>query len=66
MHLARFPRVFLANLPTPLERLDRLTSPHRVQNPIHRASRRCAAKQALDPQHPVPRRIGRAPLTQEF
>jgi L-cysteate sulfo-lyase len=25
MHLARFPRVFLAHLPTPLERLDRLT-----------------------------------------
>ena len=26
MHLARFPRVFLAHLPTPLERLDRLTA----------------------------------------
>ncbi len=26
MHLARFPRHFLAHLPTPLERLDRLTS----------------------------------------
>ncbi len=26
MHLARFPRVFLAHLPTPLERLDRLTN----------------------------------------
>jgi L-cysteate sulfo-lyase len=26
MHLARFPRRFLAHLPTPLERLDRLTS----------------------------------------
>lgn len=25
MHLARFPRVFLAHLPTPLERLDRLS-----------------------------------------
>ncbi len=25
MHLARFPRIFLAHLPTPLERLDRLT-----------------------------------------
>ncbi len=25
MHLARFPRVFLAHLPTPLERMDRLT-----------------------------------------
>ena len=25
MHLARFPRRFLAHLPTPLERLDRLT-----------------------------------------
>lgn len=25
MHLARFPRTFLAHLPTPLERLDRLT-----------------------------------------
>jgi L-cysteate sulfo-lyase len=25
MHLSRFPRVFLAHLPTPLERLDRLT-----------------------------------------
>lgn len=25
MHLARFPRLFLAHLPTPLERLDRLT-----------------------------------------
>ena len=26
MHLARFPRVFLAHLPTPLERLDRLSN----------------------------------------
>ena len=26
MHLARFPRVFLAHLPTPLERLDRLSA----------------------------------------
>ena len=26
MHLARFPRVHLAHLPTPLERLDRLTA----------------------------------------
>jgi L-cysteate sulfo-lyase len=26
MHMARFPRVFLAHLPTPLERLDRLSS----------------------------------------
>ena len=26
MHLARFPRIFLAHLPTPLERLDRLTA----------------------------------------
>ena len=25
MHLARFPRIFLAHLPTPLERLDRLS-----------------------------------------
>jgi 1-aminocyclopropane-1-carboxylate deaminase/D-cysteine desulfhydrase-like pyridoxal-dependent ACC family enzyme len=25
MHLARFPRVFLAHLPTPLEKLDRLS-----------------------------------------
>ena len=25
MHLSRFPRIFLAHLPTPLERLDRLT-----------------------------------------
>ena len=25
MHLARFPRVHLANLPTPLERMDRLS-----------------------------------------
>ena len=25
MHLARYPRRFLAHLPTPLERLDRLT-----------------------------------------
>ena len=25
MHLARFPRIFLAHLPTPLERMDRLT-----------------------------------------
>ncbi|MGA1696846.1 MAG: pyridoxal-phosphate dependent enzyme, partial [Arenicellales bacterium] len=25
MHLARFPRVHLAHLPTPLERLDRLS-----------------------------------------
>jgi L-cysteate sulfo-lyase len=25
MHLSRFPRVFLAHLPTPLERLDRLS-----------------------------------------
>ena len=25
MHLARFPRVFLAHLPTPLERMDRLS-----------------------------------------
>lgn len=26
MHLARFPRIFLAHLPTPLERLDRLSA----------------------------------------
>jgi hypothetical protein len=26
MHLSRFPRVFLAHLPTPLERLDRLSA----------------------------------------
>ncbi len=26
MHLARFPRLFLAHLPTPLERMDRLTA----------------------------------------
>lgn len=26
MHLSRFPRIFLAHLPTPLERLDRLTA----------------------------------------
>ena len=26
MHLARFPRIFLAHLPTPLERLDRLSN----------------------------------------
>ena len=25
MHLSRFPRVFLAHLPTPLERMDRLS-----------------------------------------
>ena len=25
MHLARFPRIFLAHLPTPLERMDRLS-----------------------------------------
>ena len=26
MHLARYPRRFIAHLPTPLERLDRLTA----------------------------------------